>query len=127
DVRNPPEEALRGVDAVVHLAAISNDPMGSRFEKVTLDINHRATVSLATRAREAGATAFVFCSSCSVYGPASDGRPRTEDSEVAPGRPRGPRGPRGPGAGGSWPRAPCERWPAGRSASRPFASRPPAG
>ena len=83
DVRDPSEEALRDVDAVVHLAAISNDPMGSRFEKVTLDINHRATVSLAARAKAAGASVFVFASSCSVYGPASDG-PRSEDSAVAP-------------------------------------------
>ena len=83
DVRNPPEEALRGVDAVVHLAAISNDPMGSRFESVTVDINHRATVSLAARAKAAGASAFVFASSCSVYGPAGD-QARNEDSAVAP-------------------------------------------
>ena len=83
DVRRPPEGALRGVDAVVHLAAISNDPMGSRFETVTHDINHRATVSLAARAKAAGASAFVFASSCSVYGLASDA-PRSEDSEVAP-------------------------------------------
>ena len=83
DVRNPPDEAFRGVDAVVHLAAISNDPMGSKFEKVTLDVNHKATVSVAERAKAAGASAFVFASSCSVYGSASDA-PRTEDSELEP-------------------------------------------
>jgi nucleoside-diphosphate-sugar epimerase len=83
DIRQPPEEALRDVDAVVHLAGISNDPMGSRFEDVTLDINHRATVSLAARAKAAGASAFVHASSCSVYGFASD-EPRSEDSAVAP-------------------------------------------
>jgi nucleoside-diphosphate-sugar epimerase len=83
DVRQPPEEALRGVDAVVQLAAISNDPMGSRFEDATYAINHRAAVTMAARARAAGASAFVFASSCSVYGSAGE-EARTEDAEVAP-------------------------------------------
>jgi nucleoside-diphosphate-sugar epimerase len=83
DVRQPPAGALRDVDAVVHLAAISNDPMGKRFERVTLEINHGATVALATRARAAGASQFVFASSCSVYGVAGD-EPRTEESPVEP-------------------------------------------
>ena len=83
DVRQPPEEALRGVDAVVQLAAISNDPMGSRFEDATYAINHRAAVAMAARARTAGASAFVFASSCSVYGSAGE-EARTEDAEVAP-------------------------------------------
>jgi nucleoside-diphosphate-sugar epimerase len=83
DVRRPPREALEGVDAVVHLAAISNDPMGHAFEAVTVEINHRATVALAVRAKEAGARSFVFASSCSVYGTAGD-TPRTEGFEVNP-------------------------------------------
>jgi nucleoside-diphosphate-sugar epimerase len=83
DVRRLPEGVLQGVDAVVHLAAISNDPMGNRFERVTLDINCGATVALATRARAAGASRFVFASSCSVYGFAGDA-PRTEESAVEP-------------------------------------------
>jgi nucleoside-diphosphate-sugar epimerase len=83
DVRQPPPAALRDIDAVVHLAAISNDPMGKRFERVTMDVNHGATVALATRARAAGASRFVFASSCSVYGVAGD-EPRTEDSSVEP-------------------------------------------
>ena len=83
DVRRPPADILRDVDAIVHLAAISNDPMGHRFEKVTLDINHRATVELAAQAKAAGVSSFVFASSCSVYGAADDGA-RTEDSSVAP-------------------------------------------
>lgn len=82
DVRALPAACLDGADAVVHLAAISNDPIGNAYEQVTLEINHRATVELARRARAAGARSFVFASSCSVYG-AADG-PRTEDSEVAP-------------------------------------------
>jgi nucleoside-diphosphate-sugar epimerase len=83
DVRTPQADVLRGVDAVVHLAAISNDPMGNSFERVTLDINHRATVALAAAAKAAGASRFVFASSCSVYGFASE-EARTEESEVAP-------------------------------------------
>jgi nucleoside-diphosphate-sugar epimerase len=83
DVRRVPGEALRGVDAVVHLAAISNDPIGNRFEDATLDINHRATVDLAGKAKAAGVASFVFASSCSIYGLAED-RPRTEASPLNP-------------------------------------------
>lgn len=83
DVRALPSDALTDVDVVVHLAAISNDPMGNTFEQVTYDINHRASVSLATEARKRGAKAFVFASSCSMYGFADD-RPRTESSPLNP-------------------------------------------
>jgi nucleoside-diphosphate-sugar epimerase len=83
DVRRPPGHLLTDVDAVVHLAAISNDPMGNAYESTTLDINYRASVELAKKARAAGAKAFVFASSCSVYGCAEDGA-RTEQSEVNP-------------------------------------------
>jgi nucleoside-diphosphate-sugar epimerase len=68
DVRHVPPEALAGIQAVVHLAAISNDPMGKAFERVTLETNHLATVELARRARDAGVSRFVFASSCSLYG-----------------------------------------------------------
>ena len=83
DVRRLPAEAMAGVDVVVHLAAISNDPIGNAFEDVTYRINHRSTIETARLAREAGARAFVFASSCSVYGSAEDGM-RTEDSELGP-------------------------------------------
>ena len=83
DVRAVPAEALEGVDGVVHLAGVSNDPIGTSFEAATLDVNHRATVSLARAAKAAGARSFVFASSCSVYGLAEDGL-RTEDSETGP-------------------------------------------
>jgi nucleoside-diphosphate-sugar epimerase len=83
DVRKVPASLLEGIDAIVHLAAISNDPMGNRFEEVTLDINYRASVELARRAKSAGVGAFVFASSCSVYGLADEG-PRTELSPVNP-------------------------------------------
>jgi nucleoside-diphosphate-sugar epimerase len=83
DIRNLQPECLEGVDTVVHLAAISNDPIGNRFEDVTIDINHRASVDLAIQARKAGAGTFVFASSCSMYGLADD-TPRTEDSPLNP-------------------------------------------
>ena len=83
DVRRLPAAVLEGVDAIVHLAAISNDPMGHRFEEVTLAVNHQATVALASAAKAAGVSAFVFASSCSVYGAAGDA-PRTETAPVAP-------------------------------------------
>ena len=83
DVRRPPHEALHGTDAVVHLAAISNDPMGRRFERVTFAINHEATIGLATLAKAAGVSRFVLASSCSVYGSAGN-EARDEQSAVAP-------------------------------------------
>lgn len=83
DVRSVREDRLEGVDAIVHLAAISNDPMGNTFEEVTLDTNYRGTVNLAKKAKEVGAKAFVFASSCSMYGFAEDG-PRTETSPLNP-------------------------------------------
>lgn len=83
DVRNPPVEILRGVDTVMHLAAISNDPMGKTYEDVTFDVNHRASVELAKQAKAAGVRNFVFASSCSMYGIADD-TPRTETSTLNP-------------------------------------------
>ena len=83
DVRRIPGDIIRGTDAVVYLAAISNDPMGNTFEGPTLDINFRAAVDLAEKAKESGAKTFVYASSCSMYGFAEDG-PRTEDSPLNP-------------------------------------------
>lgn len=83
DVRKYPGDVLSGVDTIVHLAAISNDPMGETFEEATIDINHRATVALANHAKKAGVKAFVFASSCSIYG-FSEKEARTETSPVNP-------------------------------------------
>ena len=83
DIRMVSPELLRGVDAIIHLCAISNDPMGALFEDVTLDINHRATIDLAAKAKQAGVKKFVFASSCSVYGFA-EGGPRREGDAVNP-------------------------------------------
>lgn len=83
DVRHIPDNLLPGIDAIVHLAAISNDPMGNRYEAVTLEINHQASIALAQQAKAQGVKRFVFASSCSIYGAAEDA-PRTEDSPLNP-------------------------------------------
>lgn len=83
DVRRPPAGALSGVDTLVHLAAISNDPIGNLYQDATLEINHSASVALARSARDAGVSRFVFASSCSVYGATGD-EARTERSDLAP-------------------------------------------
>jgi nucleoside-diphosphate-sugar epimerase len=83
DIRRLPADLLDGVDAVVHLAGISNDPMGNTFEKVTIEINYQASIELAKKARERGVRSFVFASSCSMYGSADD-RPRDEKSPLNP-------------------------------------------
>ena len=83
DVRLFDETVLEGVDAVIYLAAISNDPMGNAFEQPTLEINFKAAVDIANKAKQKGVKHFVFASSCSVYGFA-DTAPRTENSDVNP-------------------------------------------
>jgi nucleoside-diphosphate-sugar epimerase len=83
DIRKFPDRLLEGVDAVVDLAAISNDPMGNKFEEITLDVNYRAAVELAKKARKAGVKIFVYASSCSMYGAASD-YPKKEEDELNP-------------------------------------------
>lgn len=83
DVRSAPQAMLEGVSAVVHLAAISNDPIGNKFESATYDINYRASIELARKAKECGAKSFVFSSSCSMYGLADDS-PRREESTLNP-------------------------------------------
>jgi UDP-glucose 4-epimerase len=83
DVRRVKPSFLQGYDAVVQLAAVSNDPMGKQFEEATMSINRDAAVGVAEAAARAGVRAFVFASSCSVYGIAQGG-PRTENDPVAP-------------------------------------------
>ncbi len=83
DVRSLDPAVLRGVDAVVQLAAVSNDPMGKEFEAPTYEINRDATARLARAAADAGVRSFVFASSCSIYGVA-DGPARRESDPTAP-------------------------------------------
>jgi nucleoside-diphosphate-sugar epimerase len=73
DVRNFDPEILNGVTEVIYLAAISNDPMGNKFEQVTMDVNYKAAVEMAKVARSKGVKTFTFASSCSMYGEASEG------------------------------------------------------
>jgi len=83
DVRNMSTDVLEGVTTVVHLAAISNDPMGNKYEKITLDVNYRSSVAIAKMAKAAGVRSFIFASSCSVYGAAGD-QAKDEGSALNP-------------------------------------------
>lgn len=83
DVRKVSIDLLKDIDAIIHLAAVSNDPMGNTYEKVTHEINYLASIDLARKAKDAGVKSFVYASSCSMYGAADDG-PRTEESPLNP-------------------------------------------
>ncbi len=83
DVREIEARDLAGLDAVVHLAALSNDPLGDLDPRLTYELNHLASVRLAALAKEAGVRRFVVASSCSNYGAAGDA-PMNEDSELNP-------------------------------------------
>lgn len=72
DLRHITEADLRGFDAVIHLAELSNDPLGQNNPKNTLKINHLGSVNLAKRAKAVGVERFIYTSSCSVYGVGSD-------------------------------------------------------
>ena len=88
DVRDIQAGDLLGFDAVVHLAALSNDPLGDLDPELTYAINHLASVRLASLAKQAGVSRFVFASSCSNYGAAGDA-PVNEESELNPVTPYG--------------------------------------
>ena len=72
DVRDVESGDLAGFDAVIHLAAVCNDPVGDLNPQATFAINHLASVRIAEKAREAGVSRFLFSSSCSLYGKAGD-------------------------------------------------------
>jgi len=72
DVRDVVVDDVKGYDAIVHLAALSNDPLGNINPDLTYDINYHASVRMAEAARSAGVRRFVFSSSCSMYGKAGD-------------------------------------------------------
>lgn len=88
DIRDVTPEVLEGHDAVVHLAALSNDPLGDLNADVTYGINHRGSVSLAAAAKAAGVERFLFSSSCSLYGAGGDA-PVTETAAFNPVTPYG--------------------------------------
>lgn len=83
DIRDLTADDVRGFDAVIHLAALSNDPIGNLDKRWTEEINHDATVRLAELAREAGTRRFVFSSSCIMYGLSSE-NVVDEESPLAP-------------------------------------------
>jgi len=83
DIRDVSADDLEGYEAVFHLAELSNDPLCQFDEKVTYDINHRASVALAENAKRAGVRRFIYASSCSVYGVVTDDE-ATESTPVNP-------------------------------------------
>jgi nucleoside-diphosphate-sugar epimerase len=84
DVRDARVEHVRGFDAIVHLAALSNDPLGALDPAWTYAVNHTATVRLARLARAAGVPRFVLSSSCSLYGAAGGDALLTEEAAFNP-------------------------------------------
>lgn len=88
DVRDVQAADLRGIDGVLHLAGLSNDPLGDLRPELTYEINQQASIRLAELARAAGVERFVFSSSCSNYGASGDGQ-LTESSSFNPVTPYG--------------------------------------
>jgi nucleoside-diphosphate-sugar epimerase len=84
DIRSVTAGDLAGFEAVVHLAELSNDPLGDLDERTTYAVNHQGSVRLARTCKDAGVRRFVYASSCSVYGAAEDGGERDETSTPNP-------------------------------------------
>jgi nucleoside-diphosphate-sugar epimerase len=89
DVRDVTADDLAGFDAVIHLANLSNDPLGNLNPELTYEINHRASVRLAQQAKAAGVERFLFSSSCSLYGAAEGEDMLTEEAPFNPVTPYG--------------------------------------
>ena len=83
DFRSLNESDLVGFDCVMHLAAISNDPMGNLDKEITFSINREGTIGLAQASKKAGVPLFLFASSCSIYGEGK-GEPIDETGETSP-------------------------------------------
>lgn len=83
DIRNITKEDLQGVEAIVHMAELSNDPTGQLAPNITYEINHKGSIRLAELAKSVGVRRFVYMSSCSVYGVATEDDV-TEESPVNP-------------------------------------------
>jgi nucleoside-diphosphate-sugar epimerase len=84
DIREITEDDLRGMDAVVHLAELSNDPLGQNDPAITYQINHAGSVELAKKCIRVGVPRFVYASSCSVYGTGDGAGFKTETSQPNP-------------------------------------------
>jgi nucleoside-diphosphate-sugar epimerase len=91
DLRDVTVEHVAGAapDAVMHLAALCNDPLGDLDPELTYDVNHRSTIRLAEAAKAAGVSRFLFSSSCSLYGAGADDSPLDENAGFAPLTPYG--------------------------------------
>jgi len=89
DLRDVTTADLRGFDAVIHLAALSNDPVSDLNPECTYEINHRASVRLAELTKTAGVPRFLFSSSCSLYGLSAEADFLTEDASFNPVTPYG--------------------------------------
>jgi nucleoside-diphosphate-sugar epimerase len=89
DLRDVEPEHVTGFDAVIHLAALCNDPLGNINPDLTYDVNHRSTVRLARAAKAAGVQRFLFSSSCSLYGKGEDDTPLDETAGFQPVTPYG--------------------------------------
>jgi nucleoside-diphosphate-sugar epimerase len=83
DVRQLSQSELAGLDAVIHLAELSNDPLGENDPDITMQINHRGSVEFARKCKAAGVARFVYASSCSIYG-AAGAELKSETSAVDP-------------------------------------------
>jgi nucleoside-diphosphate-sugar epimerase len=88
DIRDVDETDLKGFDAIIHLAALSNDPLGNLNPGLTYEINHQASVRLARLAKKVGIPRFLFSSSCSTYGASGD-QMLTEEADFHPVTPYG--------------------------------------
>src|SRR5690242_1085714 len=84
DIRQICEADLEGFDAVVHLAELSNDPLGQNNPAITYAINHQGSVALANKCKTVGISRFVYTSSCSVYGVGGGDSIKTEESAPNP-------------------------------------------
>lgn len=84
DLRDVTVDQLAGFDAVVHLAALSNDPLGDLAPEITYDINHHASTRLARLAKDAGVSRFLYSSTCSVYGATGSDKLLDEDAPLRP-------------------------------------------
>lgn len=84
DIREIGPADLEGFDAIVHMAELSNDPLGQLNPQITYKINHRGSVQMAQAAKQAGVSRFIYMSSCSVYGIGEEGEIKTEETTPRP-------------------------------------------
>lgn len=84
DIRDINNKDLNGITSIIHLAALSNDPLGEMNPLLTHEINYAASVRLAYLAKKAGVKRFIFSSSCSLYGISPDDKPIKENGQLTP-------------------------------------------